>query len=296
LTRLLLSGKPVQVVVLLDERDGAASGVRLEPALLGVGHREAYVQQGSAAHPVALASGFARALVSGRPALHVIDAPGETFDESEPGAIAAARLAGRAAPTFRFEPAAGASWARRLSFAGNPEPTADWPLVALPEAASAAGAPAAAPFTFADAALLDPARRGEFAAVGEIDSEELVALADWLDLDPATALRRLPYVWAAAADGVLVRLVVRRRLALETADRRAFWRTLQELAGVRSERIDEAVAAALAAAEQSWLGERAELERAHGAELERVRAEAATGVVERLVSGLLAPSLGGGAV
>jgi hypothetical protein len=94
-SRLLRSGRPVQIVALADERDdlvGGEESARLEPALLGVGHREAFVQQGSLARPAELAAGFERGFDCGRPGLHVVDAP--AGDEREgPLLAAAARLA-----------------------------------------------------------------------------------------------------------------------------------------------------------------------------------------------------------
>ena len=281
LTRLLLSGRPAHVVVLADESDDAVPGVRFELAYLGVGHREAFVQQASLARPEALIAAFERALAGGRPALHVVETPSEAPADLDPQLVAAARLAGRAAPVFRYEPEAGASWARRLTIADNPEPADDWPREPLPGAGDVG-----APFTYADAALLDPARGGAF-ALADLDSEDLVPLADWLALGPREALGRLPFVVGATLDGARVRLVVSRALAFATRDRLAFWRTLGELAGVRNEHVEEAVASARREAEAHAARERAELAEEHRAELERVRAEAASAVVGRLVAGLL---------
>jgi pyruvate-ferredoxin/flavodoxin oxidoreductase len=85
-----------------------------------------------------------------------------------------------------------------------------------------------------------------------------------------------------------VRLVVSRALAWATRDRRELWRTLAELAGVRSEHVDEAVAAARRELAEKATREREELAAAHAAEIERVRGEAAAGAVSRIVAGLLA--------
>ena len=121
---------------------------RLEPAYLGVAHREAFVQQGSLAFPLPLAAGFDRAFGGRRAGLHVIDAPDsrEASDtaggELDAWLVASARVSGRAAPLFRFDPEAGSSWARRLHFDENPEPSADWPSEPLMVAAKSADAAA----------------------------------------------------------------------------------------------------------------------------------------------------------
>jgi 4Fe-4S single cluster domain of Ferredoxin I len=298
LSRLLLSGRPVQVLLTRgsDAVEPGAGGFRFEPAYLGIGHREAFVHQGSVARPQALAAGFARALAGSRTALHVVDAPVSAPSDLDPWLVASARLSGRATPLFWYDPEAGTSWARRMGFEANPEPAADWPSEALPEGAEAAGAPREAAFTFADAALLDPAWRLHFAPAVAADGD-LIALAEWLGLDAEEASRRLPIVWSSGGDGSLAPLVVSRALALAARDRLAFWRSLEELAGVRNEYVDQAVARARSEAAAKAQRERAELEARHASELERLRAEADAGAVDRIVAALfeVEPELGSGA-
>ncbi|HEX9799087.1 MAG TPA: ferredoxin [Thermoanaerobaculia bacterium] len=287
-TRLLLSGRPVQIVVPAGDgyENGGPALERFEPGYLGLGHREVYVHQGSIARGAALAEGLARGLAAARPALHVVDLPSSGPAELDPWLVASARVSGRAAPLYRYQPEAGTTWARRLRFDDNPEAAADWPREPLPPSNGTA-APAEAAFTFADAALLDPAWHSHF-ALAPVDGDDLVALADWLEAPAEAAARTLPFVWSATAEGELVRLVVSRALAWATRDRRELWRTLAELAGVRSEHVDEAVAAARRELAEKAAREREELAAAHAAEIERVRGEAAAGAVSRIVAGLLA--------
>ena len=311
LSALLLSGRPVQIVVLSgDAPQQDPLSYRLEPAYLGVAHREVFVQQGSLAYPLPLAAGFDRALGGRRAALHVIDAPDAREASDTAGGqldawlVASARVSGRAAPLFRFDPEAGSSWARRLHFDENPEPSADWPRDPLlttgggEAALEAATEPSDAVFTFADAALLDPAWRSQFAradsATGaEAASGELLALADWLRLDAEEAVRRLPFVWGADEGGVQHRLVVSRALASATRDRLAYWRTLEELAGVRNEHVEAAVVRAREEAEERAAREREGLEARHASELAEERAGADQRAVDQLVSILfeLGPAL-----
>ncbi len=316
LSALLLSGRPVQIIVLAgDEPKQDPLSYRLEPAYLGVAHREAFVQQGSVAFPLPFVAGFGRALASRRAGLHVIDAPqlrNTGDDELDAWLVASARVSGRAVPLFRFDPEAGASWARRLYFDENPEPGADWPTEPLPAGAdgsagadaelggSIAGAPREAAFTFADAALLDPAWRPHFArataASAATAAGELTSLAEWLELDEEESVRRLPFVWAADADGALMRLVVSRALALATRDRLAYWRTLEELAGVRNEYVLEAVERAREESAARAVREREELAAHHAAELASLRETSDQRAVDRLISTLfeIAPTFAAG--
>jgi len=277
LSRLLLSGRPVQVVQLLGDHGPGPGAFRFEPAYFGVGHREAFVQQGSLARPLALAAGFERALAGSRPGLHVVDTPPEGDGALDPWLLASARVSGRAAPIFRYDPEAGASWARRLVFDENPEPDADWPREPLPDGGSA-------PFTFADAALADPSWREHFALAGE--EEELLPFVEWLALADEEAARRLPFVAGVTAGGERGRWVVDRALAAAARDRLGYWRTLEELAGVRNEHVEAAVARAREEERARAETERRALVADHERALAELRERAGEEAVDRLVAAL----------
>lgn len=290
LAKLLLSGRPVQVVVVSDPAgspgeslgfDAPAeplAGYRLEPAYLGLSLREAFVQQGAIARPEDLAAGFRRAVAGSRAGLHVVDAAPPDVPGLAPGAVAGAAVEGRAHPVFRYDPEAGATWADRMALGENPAPAEDWPE-----------ADGAGPFTFADYALLAPALAGCFLEVpaGLVEAGDLVTVPEWLELSPEDALHEVPAVRAADRDGRPLRLAVSRRLALACRDRLGFWRTLQELSGARSEHVRRAEERLREEADDRIVAERERLETEHAAELERVRREAVTEVVDRLTAGLL---------
>lgn len=314
LSRLLLSGRPVQVLMTVDPaadpgaaEDDPLSGFRFEPAYLGVSHREAWVQQGSAARPAQLMDGFRRALAGTRGALHVaavppVDAPTKKTDSKKTDSTktdsraagrralawlaAGAALEGRAHPVFRYDPEAGASWARRFDFTGNPEPEEDWPRGQLAcRREDGQEQTLDLTFTFADFALLSPLYRGHFQPVPEgVPEAELTPLAEWLEELEET--HTVPFVWGVDS-GSLLRLAVSRPLALACRDRLGFWRTLQELAGVKSEYVREAQQRAEEEAERRLAEERERLAAEHTAELERVRATAAEEVANRLTAALL---------
>ncbi len=294
LSRLLLSGRPVQILISLPPaaNPGAAeplASYRLEPAYLGLSHRQALVQQSSAARPEHLLQGFHRALGATHTGLHVLAADGGSSDAVSAPRRAAAALESRAHPLFCYDPEAGASWAARLGFAHNPDAEHDWPRRELPvrrHDGSDDVLPLA--FTFADFALLDPAYAAHFRAVpAAVPESELVPVAEHCAAPPEDDDHRVPFIWAVDGDHRLLRLAISRPLALACRDRLDFWRTLQELAGVRSEHVDRAVAQARADAEQRARQEREQLEAAHAAELEHLRRDAAEEVATRMTAALL---------
>lgn len=300
LSRLLRSGRPVEVLV-VDEPAGdpgagpdeEPTGYRFQPAALGLAHREAFVQQGSWVRPVALGREMSRAAAVAAPGLHVVDAfPGQAQrGEGLPAAVVAgAAVEGRAHPLLRYDPEAGTSWADRLAFDENPAPDEDWPVRE------------GAPFTFADFCLLVAERSACFLPLPDDAPEEgLVPMAEWLALSFDEALEAVPVVLGIPREPGLedggeertVRLAVSRRLALACRDRLGYWRILQELAGVRSEYVRRAEERVRARAEERLDAERARLRAEHAAELERVRRAAAEEVVERLTAALLGLDGGG---
>ncbi len=282
---LLLSGRPVQVFVEVDPaaQPGADNestqleGFRFEPGYLGLSLREVLVQQTTAVRPGHMLRGFARATAAARTGFHVVARVGEA-PRLGPWFETAAAVEGRAHPLFFYDPEAGRSWARRLDFSENPAPAEDWPVEEL-EATSGDGKAETLrlAFTFADFAVLEASYGSHFQLLDdEMVTEDLVPVADYLDLDDEAAAEKIPFVWVVGADARAHRAAVTRRLALACRDRRGFWHTLQELAGVHSEYVEEAVARA-----------RKEAEAEHRRELESLREEIADEVVERIVRALV---------
>ena len=300
LMQLLASGRPVQVLALRApaqdplQGHGALSHTRLELGYLGIANRSAYVQQSTAARPTHLLAGFQKALGGSCPGLHVVD-PGLDEAGLEPplGAFlhASAATEGRAQPLFQYDPEAGCTWARRFDFAHNPSPDDDWPQNSLPvRTAVGASEVLRLGFTFADYALLEGSLRQGFALVPDaMQSEDLVPLTDYLQLQGDAANHAIPFVWVASGSSkpLLHRAAVSRALVAACRDRLRFWRTLQELAGVRNEHVREAVQRAREEAAADAAREREALQQQHQQDLEQARAETAGVAMEGLARMLL---------
>lgn len=299
LSRLLLSGRPVDVLVdVAAAGDPGASGAelfsryRLELAYLGIGHREALVNQTTAARPAHLLDGFLRGLGATHASLHVV-ASGLTSSGEEPALGAwlhgGAALEGRAHPLFHYDPESGETWARRLDFSMNPSPDGDWPTCEV-RYLDGAGAETAitAHFTFADFALLEESYRDEYRLIPDgVECETLVEAAGYFTLDAESAGEMIPFVWATDGGGNLCRLAFTRRLAFACRDRLDYWRTLQELSGVRNEHVLEAVRNERERLAAEFDAERERLAAEHRAEVDRVRAEGAGEALRRLAEGLV---------
>ncbi|MCK4871221.1 MAG: ferredoxin [Phycisphaerales bacterium] len=300
LSRVLLSARPIDVIVSvraamnvgLPSEGDPLLGYRFELGYMGVSHREALVNQSSAARPEHLLDGFLRSLDATRTSLHVA-ASGLLMDGEHPplGTYlhGGAAIEGRAHPFFHYNPEAGTSWARRLDFSGNPQADEDWPVYDLPCRTPAGEEQVmTVAFTFADFGLAEPRYRDHYRVIPPACcGDEFITVDAYLALPADEALSRVPYVWAIDGDGQLHRLVITRRLAFACRDRLRYWRTLQELAGVRSEYVRAAVEQERERLTAEAEAQRQQLEEAHAAEIETVRSEAASEVMERLAQSLL---------
>jgi hypothetical protein len=295
LSRLLLSGRPVQVLVLEDParnpgvETGSLAGFRFEPGYLGLSHREAFVQQTSVARPIHMMEGFRRALAGTRAALHVIASGSEGPARLGSWLVAGAALEARAHPFFHYDPEAGTSWARRLDFTDNPHPEADWPVyeLAIRTEAGAAQSMSLA-FTFVDFALLHPAFAPHFRLVpAGVPEADLVMVEEYLRFGDEAAAGKVPFVWAVDGEGRLIRLAVTLELALAARDRLDTWRILQELAGIRNEYVEEAARKAREESDAKARLEREEMAAAQAVEIGRVRQDVTEDLVTQLTAAIL---------
>jgi hypothetical protein len=93
------------------------------------------------------------------------------------------------------------------------------------------------------------------------------------------------------AAGGLHRIAVSRQLVAACRDRRDYWRTLQELAGVRNKYVELAQAQVRAEAVEAAVAARERLQTEHAAALDRVRNETAGEAMQRLTQVLLGMDL-----
>ncbi len=304
LSHLLGSRLPVQVISWVRAYDNPAvkpgegpfDAYRFELAYFGIGHRQAVVAQASAARHQDLLSGFLTALDSSRAGLHLVNRGTQTRVQQpilDPWFVASAALESRAHPFVVVNPEAGDRAAQRVAFGGNPQPDHDWPEEEL-EYQDADGEVTRIPvtFTFADYALLMPDLHEHFRQVPDgFNADELVPVDRYLDRDEAEVERLVPYVWGIDEQGSLARLAVSRALVFACRDRRNYWRTLQELAGVHNVYVQQAIERVIEEQRAAGDEERRRLLAEHEQALEDARTEAADTVMGQLVDVLMGGDL-----
>jgi pyruvate-ferredoxin/flavodoxin oxidoreductase len=264
LSRMMMSGKPIKVLVLDTQvysntggqactsgftgqvSDMAQFGraqqgkeeVRKEIALVGAAHRTSYILQGSISNVTHLLEGFIEGLNARRPALFNVYAAcmpehGIADDVAEHQSKLA--VESRAYPLIRYNPDKGVTPEECFDLDGNPALDQDWPTYTL-DYTDERGTKAKMdlPLTFADFAVTEGRFRKQFrTAPRDTWNENMLPLAEFLDLDKDGREGKFPYIWAVDRKNRLMRVIPAAPIVAASQDRRDFWRMLKALAGVR---------------------------------------------------------------
>jgi ferredoxin len=143
-------------------------------------------------------------------------------------------------------------------------------------------------FTFADYALLVPKLRSHFRLIPDnFESESLSPVAEYLTHNETTRFSLIPFVWTMNRDNVMHRAVVSRELILACRDRLNYWHTLQEIAGVKSPHIEQAINDTTLTLEAKKNSEISELKAVHISELQELQDDATTKVMGQLAQVLM---------
>ena len=279
LSRMMMSGKPVKVVILdtqvysntggqactsgftgqvsdMAQYGKAIKGkeeIRKEITLIGMAHRTTYMAQGSSSNPTHLIESFIEGLNARRPAVFTIYSPcmpehGIGDDSAQHQSKLA--VESRAFPLIRYNPDKGTLPEECFDLDGNPSPDTDWPTYTL-KYTDDDGKPASmeVPLTFADFAITEGRFRKQFRTVPrDAWNENLIPLAEFLDLSAEDREDKFPYIWALDKKNRLMRVIPAEPLVKSCEDRRSYWRMLKALA-TKHEAVDVAAIAEQARAE-----------------------------------------------
>jgi pyruvate-ferredoxin/flavodoxin oxidoreductase len=150
----------------------------------------------------------------------------------------------RAYPLFRYDPDAGKTPEECFDLEGNPAPDQDWPTYTLEYEEGGVRKKMELPMTFADFAITEARFRKHF-RMAPVDTwnENMLPLAEFLELEEDDREGLFPYVWTVDKKQRLSRLLVAKPIVESCEDRRDFWTMLRALAGMgkasREEIADE---------------------------------------------------------
>ncbi|HXV76607.1 MAG TPA: hypothetical protein VD788_09825, partial [Candidatus Polarisedimenticolaceae bacterium] len=192
---LLRSGRPVHVLATRRATDVSLSrdtGPGYDPGTgyLALAHREAFVIQTSLTRPATLTEAFERMAIGLRPSVALVTEP-DWDGPIEPWRQLVLAEFGRDPYHFRYDPAAGPSWAERFDIDDNPQPAAGWPRHSVEQAGTARGASVVEPcFTMADLAAAVPRSRGHFRTLSANEwASDQTEIGSYCELEPTEQLR-----------------------------------------------------------------------------------------------------------
>ena len=305
LSRLLLSAKPINVIVLknsplqnnteifssLNPEDDQAFGFRQELGLLAVSHRKAFVSQASVSHLEHLIQSFSTGIKTALPSFFNVLAPKTTAEHADQTfLVAGAAVESREFPLFSYDPNRGLEWGSRFLVSANPQPEQEWPIYEL-DVCSEDGTESSLSlaFTPADFMVLSADAKNYYLDVpAQFWSEDsLLPLAEYLRLPLKDTHDKLPFLWTIDEQRVLHRILPNIMLTEICRERLDAWSFVQDFGGSNNYHAKLAAEQARAEAELETEKKIAELEVKHQAELEQVRQQTAGEAMERLTAVLM---------
>ncbi len=262
LSRALSSGKPIKVLVLdtqvysntggqactsgffgqisdMAQYGKAQKGkeeVRKEIGLIGMAHRTTYVMQSTIAHANHMIEGFIEGLKARRPALFNLYAtcqPEHGIGDDMSANQAKLVVESRAYPLFRYNPDEGSRPEDCFELEGNPAVDQDWPTYTLNYLEDGDEKSMEIPMTFADFAITEVRFRKHFRlAPQDTWNENMLPLAEFLELSDDEREDFFPYVWSVNRKKELTRLLVAEPIVQSCEERRDFWTMLRAIARI----------------------------------------------------------------
>lgn len=261
LSRMMASGKPIKVIIVdtqvYSNTGGQActsgfigqvsdmaqygkvwkgkSEPRKEIGLIAMAHRNTYVLQGTLANTSQMIEGFIDGLRTRRPAVFNL----YTTCQPEHGVaddlgVHQAKLAmeSRAYPIFKYNPDKGIKTREALDLSGNPAMDELWPTYKLSYQENGAKKSMEVPMTFADFAITEARFRKHFRkAPRNTWNENMVLLADFLEMGNDSRDGKFPFIWTVDKKGELSRVLVAKPIVESCEERRDFWIMLRDMSG-----------------------------------------------------------------
>jgi hypothetical protein len=236
-----------------------AAGSQL--AMMAMGLKSAFVLQSVVSGLYPLQQSILAGMTVSGPSLYCVYAGQSTKGSKNTACVlpylqAAAAAESRAFPAFIYNPTAGNDLASRISLAGNPQPTDEWPTHGLnyadPELQSLSEKIA---FTFADFVVSDARYAKHFTIVSHSDWQDgMVPLNVFLELDIQALSGKVPYIWVTDKNDLLRRAIVDDELIGATRRCLETWKNLQETGGINNSHA----CGLLAREKEIWEREKAE--------------------------------------
>ncbi|KAA3656444.1 MAG: pyruvate ferredoxin oxidoreductase, partial [Calditrichaeota bacterium] len=186
--------------------------IRKEIGLITMAHRTTYFLQGATSNTSHMIEGFVQGLMARRPALFNLYCPCQPeHGIGDDLGVQQSKLAveSRAYPLFRYNPDLGKTPQECFDLEGNPAMENVWPTYTIDYEENGRKKSMEIPMTFADFAVTEARFRKHFRkAPQETWNEDMIPLAEFLEMPQEDRKGKYPFIWAVDAKKHLARLMV----------------------------------------------------------------------------------------
>ncbi|MBI4930522.1 MAG: ferredoxin [Bacteroidetes bacterium] len=296
---LISSNKPIKVLAINRptpfkiNKNGNESDELLsfqqELSALAVSHRNAFTLQSASHNPIHLLSGMESGLASSAPALfHVLISSGLNNTESQNFLDISSAVEGRQFPLFTYN-AKDKRWGSRFNINANPQPDKNWPKYSFElKTDKEKNEKLELAFTFADFYAVNTVNnKNLFIVPPSCWSEDLIPLSEYLEQSSEKLYSKVPFIWLADNENTLHKAAVPYSLVIAAKERLDFWNFIQELGGVNSYHVEQAVNRTHQELQEQKEKEIKEIESKFEKQIEEVRSTAAGEAMDKLAGILL---------
>lgn len=252
-------------------------------------HRNAFIFQSGTDDPMYLLNGLKEGMNTPATALwHIhIGALNDANSQKQYLDISAATES-RKFPRAKYNPERNAKWGSRFDISFNPQAQLNWPEYEFSYRQGDSSQSMACPFTYADYWAMTPVQAQRMLPVPpEFWTENLLPLHQYLQLEGTELYDKIPFIWMVNADNELVKAAIPFSLVEQCMQYLEFWNFLQELSGVNSYHVEQAIKTTAAEKQKEKEAEIEQLIVQHQEELETMLSHAESDTMERLASMLL---------
>ena len=253
-SKLLSSNQPINVIVLNQKMisepnlqtswDDASHQFRQELAAVAISHRNTYTFQAGIDDPVFLHKGLEGSIKSTSPALCQVLLPEKksSYDTTDFLCARAASVS-RYFPKIIYDPGKGSEWGSRFDVKENVQVEKTWPHYSLvTNTLDKKESIIDVAFTYANYKAIYPAKVNELMHIpSAYYTEHLVPLNEYLELEDEKLYGKVPFAWLVDSENNLQRAAVPNVWVVSCQERLDFWNFIQELGGINSYHVKEAV-------------------------------------------------------
>ena len=269
--------------------EDASHSYRQELSALAIAHRSTHTFQCAINHPIVAYEGIGKSLEVPAPSItHLLIPDSQEIKLTEILKLSAA-VEGRFFPCISYDLHGTDKWGSRFDIRSNPQFEADWPEHEF-TFVDTDGEEKTQPlrFTYADYKAITKEKSEELMIIPEsYKVDDLIALVEYLESPVDQLTGKVPFIWLVNEDNCLKRAALPYMWVVSCQERLDNWNYVQELGGINSHHVSEA----LSREKQKW-------EKAKSIEIESLNAlkddqvlkaenDAADEAMERLTNVLL---------